>query len=121
MLQFLFADDIGNFVVTAFCGHDHGLGILPVRPDSAARVRAAFHQQAHHCGIAPLHRDVERQPFRVAGPVAIHQLRPPMQQVANGIRVPSLHGIVKPADRHTVYTRFEFWPTVEPIRAGQYE
>jgi hypothetical protein len=33
----------------------------------------------------------------------------------------SLDGTVKPADRHTVYTRFELRPTVEPIGACQYK
>jgi hypothetical protein len=32
----------------------------------------ACHQKAHHPRVAPSHREVQRQPFGVAGSVAIH-------------------------------------------------
>jgi hypothetical protein len=58
LLCFVFADDVDQFAVTAFRGHDDGLGIWPVRPDSAVRIRAPFQQEAHHGGVAAQHRGV---------------------------------------------------------------
>ena len=112
------AEHVGNLVVAALACDDVRAGRVPIGPDAAVRVGSEFEQQPGHLEIALQDGHVHRAHFAAA---QVHDLRAPREQLARGLEIAALGGLVQSGRGDAVDGGLQFRPAFEPIGPRQHE